>query len=151
MNKFAATAVLAMILLAGRSMAQDEGSDQAEKCKSGCEFFCTSISKTCVDLPPLVNCAATQAACTGQCDGTCGCFAGCIENCHSLGGQCDNGGAGNPFISIICKSQITLCVSSCPAICAGQALTANIQQFVQQALGGLTDGLNLVLPGMAPK
>ncbi|XP_012935980.1 uncharacterized protein LOC106011327 [Aplysia californica] len=148
MNYFTPTVALAIVLLAGFSMAQDPApAGQGQNCRAGCQFFCDTIAKGCVDVPPVVTCASNVAACSAQCDSSCDCFEGCTANCQSLLSQCQMG-AGNPVLGILCKSQITLCVSSCPAICAGQSIISNIQQLLQQSLGGLVKSLNIGLPGL---
>merc|ERR1712142_377360 len=132
MNKFG-TVFLCAALLVGAAVAQDA----TALCGDGCKLLCETIGSLCVDVPPLVNCAANKAACTGGCGQTCACNSKCLTDCQAKNAECAAKNA-NSFDSIICKSQVSLCQSSCPVTCAGQAITQGIQQALGQALAGVT-------------
>ncbi|XP_012942435.1 uncharacterized protein LOC106012841 isoform X2 [Aplysia californica] len=132
MNKFG-TVFLCAALLVGAAIAQNEEA----LCGEGCNLLCNTVGSLCVDVYPLINCAANRAACAGSCGQTCSCNARCLNDCHARKAECEAANA-NTFNVILCKSQVTICTSACPITCAGQALTQNIQQVLGQALAGVT-------------
>ncbi|XP_012942442.1 uncharacterized protein LOC106012843 [Aplysia californica] len=133
MNKFAIVFLSAAVLV-GAVMAQDAGT---ALCGDGCSLLCETIGSLCVDVYPLISCAANKAACNGACGQTCSCNAKCLANCHSRNAACEAQNA-NSFNQIICKGQVSVCTSACPVTCAGQAITQGIQQALGQALAGVT-------------
>merc|ERR1712055_167960 len=133
MNKFG-TVFLCAALLVGAALAQDAGN---ALCGDGCNLLCETIGSLCVDVPPMINCAANKAACSGACGQTCDCNSKCLSDCQSKNAECEANNKDS-FNLMICKSRVSICSASCPVTCAGQALTQGIQQALGQALAGVT-------------
>jgi len=120
-------------LLVGCALGQDDGTAM---CEPGCALLCDTIFSLCVDVYPLVNCAANKAACAGSCGQTCDCNAKCLTDCQTKNKDCEAQNT-NSFDQIICKGQVTVCSSACPVTCAGQAITQGLNQVLGQALAGV--------------
>merc|ERR1711874_864513 len=132
MNNFG-IAFVCVAVLAGAALAQD---DNKALCEQGCNLLCETTGSLCVDVYPLVNCAANKAGCAASCGQTCECNAKCLTDCHTRNAECEAANA-NTFNALICKGQVTVCSSACPLTCAGQALTQSIQGMLGQALAGV--------------
>ncbi|XP_012941745.1 uncharacterized protein LOC106012667 [Aplysia californica] len=125
---------LCAALLVGAAIAQN-GNEAL--CGDGCKLLCQTTGSLCVDVYPLINCAASEAACMGSCGQTCSCNAKCLTDCQAKSKECDEQNK-NTFNEVLCKGKVTACQSICPLSCAGQALAQNLQQALGQALSGVT-------------